>query len=109
MAAAVRQLRVCLTGGTAGIGLQLLKQLCSEGHEVVLLARSHARADAAIRTLSPAQAQLVKPVMCSDLADFASVRAAAAEVLRTGPAAHLDVLILNAGVLHQRLQHINGA
>jgi NAD(P)-dependent dehydrogenase (short-subunit alcohol dehydrogenase family) len=106
--AQARQLRVCLTGGTAGIGLRLLRQLSASGHEVYLLARTIARANDAVRTLpDPSRAQqLVHPVVCTDLADFAAVRTAAAEV--RAAASHLDVLILNAGVLNQTLRHVDG-
>lgn len=88
---------VLVTGATSGLGLHASMALAAHGARVLLTARDAERGKAALdrvlREGGPA-AELVE----LDLADLASVRAAAAEVReRTGDALH--VLMNNAGVM----------
>ncbi|WP_052851257.1 oxidoreductase [Streptomyces avicenniae] len=86
-----------ITGGNSGIGLVTARVLAAHGARVILAGRDPAgldRAAASIRAASPG-ARVDSLVL--DLADLASVRAAAAQV-----AAHetLDLLFNNAGVMN---------
>lgn len=78
--------KVLVTGGTSGIGAELVRQLRGRGHPVVVLAR---RADA-----MPAAPDLF-PVAC-DLADLAALPAVMAQVMADHP--DLTVLVNNAGL-----------
>lgn len=78
--------KVLVTGGTSGIGAELVRLLRGRGHPVVVLAR---RADA----MPPAPDLF--PVAC-DLADGAALPALMARVLADHP--DLAVLVNNAGV-----------
>lgn len=86
-----------ITGANAGAGFEAARILLSKGAKVVMLNRSAEKSEAAIETLrdevgSNADVSYVR----MDLAELASVRAAAAEVLRTVP--KIDALICNAAI-----------
>ncbi|MCU0665105.1 MAG: SDR family NAD(P)-dependent oxidoreductase [Myxococcota bacterium] len=86
---------VVITGANRGLGRAVAKTLASRGAQVVLACRSRelgeaARAELSAQTGVPLEAHTV------DLADFASVRAFAAELKQTHR--KLDVLVHNAGV-----------
>ncbi|WP_353474539.1 SDR family oxidoreductase [Salipiger sp. H15] len=85
------------TGANAGAGFQAARILLSKGGKVVMLNRSAERSAAAVTALKRefgAQAEV--GYLRMDLAELASVRAAAAEVLRTVP--RIDALICNAAI-----------
>ncbi|GMG85206.1 SDR family oxidoreductase [Paralimibaculum aggregatum] len=86
-----------ITGANAGTGFQAARILLSKGARVVMLNRSAEKSAVAIRALKEefgagAEVSLVR----TDLADLASVRAAADEVLGTVP--RIDALICNAAI-----------
>ena len=86
-----------ITGANAGTGFQAARILVSKGARVVMLNRSAEKSTAAIKDLkeefgADADVRFVR----MDLARFASVRAAAAEVLKTVP--RIDALICNAAI-----------
>ncbi|MFI5610902.1 SDR family NAD(P)-dependent oxidoreductase [Amycolatopsis sp. NPDC051903] len=84
-----------VTGGNAGIGYFIAEHLAAAGLEVVLGSRSAARGRAAagaIRARVPGARVACVPL---DLADLSSLTTSVAAV----PADHLDVVVLNAGVL----------
>ena len=90
--------RVALvTGATRGVGQHLARQLAAAGATLVLAGRSDARRAAAVSWLRAhvPTAELVP--LSLDLADLASVRAAAAEVARVCD--RIDVLVNNAGLM----------
>jgi NAD(P)-dependent dehydrogenase (short-subunit alcohol dehydrogenase family) len=82
-----------VTGGSRGIGLEVCRQLASQGVVVLLTAREAAKAEAAAKNL--ADAGKVEPLQL-DVSDPESINQAAAEV--TARHGRLDVLINNAGI-----------
>lgn len=80
--------RIFITGSTDGLGLFNARTLLGQGHEVLLHARSAARADA-IRNLPSAG------IIIGDLASDTETRAVADQVNDFGP---MDAIIHNAGV-----------
>lgn len=80
-----------VTGGSRGIGQAVAARLAREGFRVVIVARDPVRGEAA-RAALPGDAVLVT----ADLAETASVRAAAAALLEACP--RIDVLVHNAGI-----------
>ncbi|MHA7238387.1 SDR family NAD(P)-dependent oxidoreductase [Arthrobacter sp. TMS1-12-1] len=91
--------RVLVTGGNAGLGYFACEQLAGAGAHVVLASRSAdraARAMAAIRGRYPDAEVSFQPL---DLADLASVRAAAGTIAAGPP---LSGLLANAGVVGSR-------
>ena len=82
---------IVVTGATSGIGYHTARELARAGAEVVLAVRDTARGEEA-RAQTGAAA-----VVRLDLADLASVRAAASELRERWP--RLDVLVNNAGVM----------
>ncbi|MHA3977553.1 SDR family oxidoreductase [Halovulum sp. GXIMD14794] len=86
-----------ITGANAGAGFQAARILLSKGAKVVMLNRSAEKSVAAIEELrtelgADADVSFVR----MDLADLASVRAAASNVLQTVP--KIDALICNAAI-----------
>ncbi|MHA6323679.1 SDR family oxidoreductase [Roseivivax sp. CAU 1753] len=86
-----------ITGANAGAGFQAARILLSKGATVVMLNRSAGKSTAAIATLkqefgADADVSFVR----MDLAELATVRAAATEVLKTVP--RIDALICNAAI-----------
>jgi retinol dehydrogenase 12 len=100
---------VVVTGGNSGIGLETAAALAAMGARVLITARDAGRGEAAVEKLS---ARLgggagVVELVVFDLADLASVRAGAAEILRRCP--RLDVLVNNAGlILTERAETVDG-
>jgi NAD(P)-dependent dehydrogenase (short-subunit alcohol dehydrogenase family) len=86
---------IVVTGSSAGLGTETARVLAKAGATVVLVARNadkNAGVAAAIRAETP-NAKLAEVTM--DLADLASVRRAAREILVSNP--KIDALINNAG------------
>ncbi len=91
--------RVLITGANSGIGWEAALELARHGAEVILPARTQAKADdaiARIRAQVPG-AELIPEIL--DLADLSSVHAFASRVATGFPGQSLDLLINNAGVM----------
>jgi NAD(P)-dependent dehydrogenase (short-subunit alcohol dehydrogenase family) len=82
--------RVFITGSADGLGQMAARLLVDAGHQVVLHARSQARADEALKAVPSAQAALV-----GDLSSIAATIALAQEVNRHG---RFDAVIHNAAL-----------
>ncbi len=86
-----------ITGANAGAGFEAARILLSKGAQVVMLNRSAEKSAAAVETLKQEfGAQAKVSFVRMDLAELASVRAAAEEVLQTVP--RIDALICNAAI-----------
>eukprot|EP00903_Cladosiphon_okamuranus_P013932 g12959.t1 len=86
-----------ITGGNAGTGFQACRILLSKGAKVVMLNRSAERSAAAVKDLKEEfGAGTEVGFVRMDLADLASVREAAAEVLTTVP--KIDAIVCNAAI-----------
>lgn len=86
-----------ITGANAGAGFQAARTLMTKGAGVVMLNRSDVKSRAAVTELKKefgigAEVRFIR----MDLASLASVREAAAEVLKTVP--RIDALICNAAI-----------
>jgi NAD(P)-dependent dehydrogenase (short-subunit alcohol dehydrogenase family) len=91
--------RVVITGANGRLGFQTALELARRGAEVVLPARTQAKAqDAALRILTEVPDAKVLPEMI-DLADQSSIRGFAARYVERFPGPSLDLLINNAGIV----------
>ncbi|GAA2802085.1 oxidoreductase [Crossiella cryophila] len=89
--------RALVTGANSGIGLETARALATAGATVILAGRDHTKlttAAADIRTTTPNAKLQLLPL---DLANLASIKDAAADLLTQGRP--LDLLINNAGVM----------
>jgi NAD(P)-dependent dehydrogenase (short-subunit alcohol dehydrogenase family) len=99
---------VVVTGGNSGIGFETAVALASLGARVLITARNADKGRAALAAIAQrvggdSRAQLV----VFDLADLATVRRGAAEILEQAP--RIDVLVNNAGlVLTERSETVDG-
>jgi NAD(P)-dependent dehydrogenase (short-subunit alcohol dehydrogenase family) len=92
-----------VTGGSAGLGIETGRTLAAAGARVVMVGRDAAKlaaAAAGIRADTPG-ARIEEEIM--DLADLASIRAAAQRLLLSCP--QINILINNAGVMACPLGH----
>src|SRR5580658_1332082 len=89
-----------ITGTTHGIGTVTSRQLLRAGYTVVMLCRNVTAATALAQELRQAVPDGQVDAVPCDLADLASVRAAAAAVLTRYP--RIDRLINNAGIVSTR-------
>jgi NAD(P)-dependent dehydrogenase (short-subunit alcohol dehydrogenase family) len=92
----VRDKRVLITGATHGIGLAAAEGLARRGANIAIVARSEARAAAAVRRIEAAGGSKVD-VLHADLSSQASVRSLAAEALERYTS--IEVLVNNAGAV----------
>ena len=87
-----------VTGGNSGIGLTTVEQLARQGATVVLACRKVKDGEAARAAIVNSGVKGSIDVKGLDLADLASVRAFAADVLKSYP--RIALLINNAGVMN---------
>jgi len=100
--------RAVITGSNSGIGFETALALARRGAEVILPARTQAKADdAAARILKQVpNAQLYPEIL--DLAVQASVHAFANHMIERFPGRSLDLLINNAGVMALPTREVTG-
>lgn len=85
--------RILVTGVSAGLGVETARALAAHGAQVIGTARDLGKAKTALAAVGAHGVELVE----LDLADLASVRAGADEIVRQGKS--FDVIIANAGVM----------
>ena len=99
---------VLVTGGNSGIGFETAAALAAMGARVLVTARNADKGRAAVAAITlrlPGEGRVQLVVF--DLADLASVRQGAAEILDQAP--RVDVLVNNAGlVLTERAETVDG-
>lgn len=86
-----------ITGANSGIGLETARVLAAHGARVVLSGRDAAKLEEAVRSIRASSLGAKLETLVLDLADLASVRAAAKQVADTET---VDLLINNAGVMN---------
>ena len=91
---------VVVTGASSGIGLETTRALARQGARVIMVVRNRAKAQAAIDELRKAQPDAQLDLVIADLYSLAEVRKAAAEIRALAP--RLDVLVNNAGLIHDK-------
>jgi NAD(P)-dependent dehydrogenase (short-subunit alcohol dehydrogenase family) len=91
--------RVLITGANSGIGFEAALELARKGAEIILPARTQAKAEDAIARIlrQVPQASLYPEIL--DLALQSSVRSFSKRIIERFPGQSLDLLINNAGVM----------
>ncbi|MBD8875341.1 SDR family oxidoreductase [Roseibium polysiphoniae] len=94
-----------ITGANSGAGFEASRAFLSRGAGVVMLNRSTAKSEAAIAALREEFGETADVTFVKmDLAELASVRAAAGELLRKTP--RIDALICNAAIAQVPRQNL---
>jgi NAD(P)-dependent dehydrogenase (short-subunit alcohol dehydrogenase family) len=88
--------RVVITGANAGLGYFIAEQVAATGARVVLACRDEGRATRAAESILARVPDADLEIVIADLADLASIRAAAERIVAGGP---VDTLVANAGVV----------
>jgi NAD(P)-dependent dehydrogenase (short-subunit alcohol dehydrogenase family) len=88
---------VVVTGSSAGLGLETARAMAAKGAEIVMVARDPDKNAKAVARIKAGQPDAKLRLVTMDLADIASVRHAAAEILAAHPKVH--ALINNAGIM----------
>jgi NAD(P)-dependent dehydrogenase (short-subunit alcohol dehydrogenase family) len=91
--------RILITGANSGIGYAAALELARRGAEILLPARSLAKANDAIARIRREVPSAVLTPAILDLASLASVRSFAGFIAANFPGQSLDLLINNAGVM----------
>ncbi|QCO18621.1 SDR family NAD(P)-dependent oxidoreductase (plasmid) [Azospirillum brasilense] len=91
--------RVVITGGNSGIGFHAALELARSGAEVILPARSEAKAEDAIRWIRAEVPQAKLTPALLDLSSLGSVRRFVDMIGDRFPGESIDLLINNAGVM----------
>jgi len=91
--------RAVITGANSGIGFETALELARKGAELILPARTQAKAEDAVSRIlrQVPQARLYPEIL--DLAEQASIHAFAKRVIDGFPGQSIDLLINNAGVM----------
>src|SRR5256712_1301857 len=91
--------RVLITGATSGIGLAAAVELARRGAQLVMIARSEAKANEAVRRIRAAAGDAaVVDTLLADLASQSSIRQVASKALAQYPT--IQVLVNNAGAVY---------
>src|SRR5579885_847881 len=96
--------KVFITGGNSGIGYEMAKALAARGECVVIAGRDAAKSQRALASIRAEHPQASADALALDLADFADIDRAAAELLAKMPV--IDTLILNAGLYTLKLRQL---
>ncbi len=88
---------ILITGANTGVGFEAARQLAPKGPRLLLACRNRDRGREAVARIAEAEPEAKVELVQLDLADLASVRAAAERVRESAPV--LDVLVNNAGLM----------
>lgn len=94
-----------VTGANTGIGLEIARELARKGARVLLACRDGEKAAAAQHTIASGPERVDLDYLHLDLANIASVRAAAEQAAKEP---RIDILINNAGIMVPPLSHGTG-
>jgi len=89
-------MKILVTGSTDGIGLETVKLLAKENHELLIHGRNRKKIEIAINRLKEVNNDIKIETYCYDLSSLSEVKNFANDVLSKHK--NLDVLINNAGV-----------
>lgn len=90
-----------VTGGTAGIGKEIAKQLALEGSKVAIFGRDSQRGEETVSEINALAGSEAVAFHQVDVADTASVKEKVAQILQTF--GRIDILVNNAGITRDQL------
>jgi NAD(P)-dependent dehydrogenase (short-subunit alcohol dehydrogenase family) len=91
---------IVITGASDGIGLEAASQLAAQGHHLVLVGRTPAKVEAAVRRVRGESPRVPVESHLCDNTSLADVRGLAHELLASYP--RIDVLVNNAGTVFDK-------
>ncbi len=89
--------RIVITGGNSGVGKALANEMCSKGHEVIVVSKESIKTQTVINTLIDEYGQQAVKLITADLSRPDDIKKAVSLLAEMdGP---IDVLVNNAGIL----------
>ncbi|CAG8703600.1 13261_t:CDS:2 [Dentiscutata erythropus] len=94
---------VILTGANSGLGFEVLKQLLSQEtpYHIILAVRNIQQTETKINSIVPSHQSV--EIVKLDLSSLTSVKSFTQNILSRKPSLHINILILNAGVVKATL------
>ena len=89
---------VIVTGANSGIGYEVAKSLCRQGHDVVISVRDEEKGDSTVSRIKSEFPDAQLTYFTMEMSDPQSIRSFVENFKATGKSLH--ILINNAGVLH---------
>jgi NAD(P)-dependent dehydrogenase (short-subunit alcohol dehydrogenase family) len=91
---------IVVTGASSGLGYETTRALAKMGARILMVVRNREKGQAAIDRITAEHPAAQLDLVLADLYSLAEVRRAAAEICANAP--RLDVLINNAGLVHDK-------
>ena len=95
-----------ITGANSGIGLASARLLAQKGWNLILVCRKQAVGEQIAKDLMAAHPGIVVQCFAAELSDFATVKAAASQIIAANPV--IDVLLNNAGYYPTEIKYVAG-
>ena len=89
--------RIVITGGNSGVGKALADELCSKGHEIIIISKESEKTNSVVNSLINDYGQQAIKLITADLSNPDDIKKAVSVLV--GMDGVIDVLVNNAGIL----------
>ena len=89
--------RIIITGGNSGVGKALANEMCSKGHEIIIISKESEKTNTVINALTDEYGQQAVKLITADLSSPDDIKKAVSLLVDMDGV--IDVLVNNAGIL----------